>query len=147
MTIVGDVIHHHKDNLRVGTYARIKNFSVKRNYLGGFKKGDMSYAYINVTEQTCHYYICIITLEFILFYIEICITNLKKTHENIAMATFNAIVVGIRGHYKSVNNEDFCHMVITYGITKNDDDIVEFFCYFQDEYTTIKYALKNVRMC
>lgn len=78
---------------------------------------------------------------------KICITNLGKTHKNIAMAIFCAIVVGVRDHYKSVNNEFYCHMVIIDGITRQDHNIVGFSQYFQDECTTIKYALKEMRMC
>lgn len=41
---------------------------------------------------------------------------LKRTYKSYQMTTFSAVVVEVRGHYKSANNQDYCQMVIVDGI-------------------------------
>ena len=44
MTIADYVIHHHEEKIKARTYVRIESFGVKRKYVGGFQKVNMSFA-------------------------------------------------------------------------------------------------------
>ena len=57
------------------------------------------------------------------------------------MTTFNAIVVGVRGHYKSANND--CQVIVAYEIGEDDHDTVEFIRAFREEYTKINIAFES----
>ena len=59
------------------------------------------------------------------------------------MPTFSTIVVSIRGHFKSANNDNYCQMIIIGGIAENDHDIVGFSRVFHNEYTKINNAFKS----
>jgi hypothetical protein len=59
------------------------------------------------------------------------------------MATFNSIVVGVRGHYKSTNNDDYCQVIVADGIREEDHNTVGFLWAFHDEYTKIKNAFES----
>ena len=59
------------------------------------------------------------------------------------MATFSLIVVGVRGHYKSVNNDDYCQVIVADGIDEEDYDTVGFSRAFHDEYTKINNAFES----
>jgi len=59
------------------------------------------------------------------------------------MATFSSIVVGVRGHYKSANNDDYCQVIVADGIGEEDHDTIGFSRAFHDEYTKIKSAFES----
>ena len=59
------------------------------------------------------------------------------------MATFSSIVVGVRGYYKSANNDDFCQVIVADDIGEEDHDTVGFLRAFHDEYTKIKTAFES----
>ena len=42
------------------------------------------------------------------------------------MTTFSAIVIGVRGYYKSTNNNDYCQVIVTDEIGEEDHDTVKF---------------------
>ena len=144
MTIASDVIHHHENKIRAGTYMRIESFGVKHKHAGGFRKGDIHFA-ILVLQNTHIVILHPFVSELLpIFYTETCIRNFKKrSQESFPMATFSIIVVGLRGHYKSANNEDFCQVIVADGIAEEDHDTVGFLRVFHDEYTKIKEAFES----
>jgi hypothetical protein len=54
------------------------------------------------------------------------------------MVTFSAIVIGMRDHYKSANNDDYCQVIVADEIGEEDYDTVEFTQAFHEKYTKIK---------
>ena len=144
MTIASDVIHHHENKIRAGTYMRIESFGVKHKHAGGFRKGDIHFA-ILVLQNTHIVILHPFVSELLpIFYTETCIRNFKKrSQESFPMATFSIIVVGLRGHYKSANNEDFCQVIVADGIAEEDHDTVGFSRVFHDEYTKIKNVFES----
>ena len=144
MTIAGDVIHHHEEKIKPGTYVRVESFGVKRKHVGGFQKGDMPFA-ILVLQNTQVVILPPFQPELLpIFYTETCIRDFKKrSHESFPMATFSSIVIGVRGHYKSANNDDFCQVIVADGIGEEDHDTVGFSRAFHDEYTKIKTAFES----
>ena len=56
------------------------------------------------------------------------------SHESFSMTIFSSIVISVRGHYKSANNDDNCQVIVVDGIGKDDHDIVGFSRAFHDEY-------------
>jgi hypothetical protein len=123
---------------------RVKNFGVKMKYPGGFQNGDMPFA-ILVLQNT--HVIVLPPFEFDvlpIFYTETCIKDFKKrSYESFPMATFSAIVIGMRGHYKSANSDDYCQVIVADGIGEEDYDTVEFTQAFHDEYTKIKNSFES----
>lgn len=119
-------------------YVRMKIFGVKHKYVGEFYKVDMPFAILIL--QDTHVNILTFVLKLLpIFYIWTCIENFKgRSHESLPMAIFSVVVVGVRYHYKSVNNEEFCQMIITNGILEEDHVIVGFSQSFHDEYAKIK---------
>ena len=113
-------------------------------HVGGFQKGYMPFA-ILILQNTQVVVIHSFEYElFLIFYTETCIRDFKKrSHESFSMATFYSIVVGVRGHYKSANNDDYCQVIVADGIGKEDHDTVEFARTFHDEYTKIKNAFES----
>ena len=65
------------------------------------------------------------------------------SHKSFSMTIFTSIVVGIRGHYKSGNNDDNCQVILADGIGKDDHDTVGFSRAFHDEFLKIKNAFEN----
>ena len=59
------------------------------------------------------------------------------------MATFSAIVIGMRDHYKSANNNDYCQIIVADGIGEEDYDTVKFTQTFHKEYTKIKNGFES----
>ena len=59
------------------------------------------------------------------------------------MAIFISIVVGVRGHYKSANNDDNCQVIVADGIVEEDHDTGGLSRAFHDEFTKIKNAFDN----
>ena len=123
---------------------RVENFGVKRKYPGGFQKGDMPFA-ILVLQNT--HVVVLPPFEatlFPIFYTKTCIRDLKKrSHESFSMATLSAIVIGVRGHYKSANNDDYCQVIVADRIGKEDHDTVGFTQAFHEQYTKIKTGFEN----
>lgn len=79
-----------------------------------------------------------------IFYTKTCIRDFKKmSHESFSMATFSSIVVSVRGHYKSANNDDDCQVIVTDIIGEDVHDIVGFSRAFHDEYTKIKNVFES----
>ena len=144
MTISGDVINHQNDKIKARIYVRIESFGVKMKHVGGFQKGYMPFV-ILILQNTQVVVIHSFEYElFLIFYTETCIRDFKKrSHESFSMATFYSIVVGVRGHYKSANNDDYCQVIVADGIGKEDHDTVEFARTFHDEYTKIKNAFES----
>ena len=54
------------------------------------------------------------------------------------MATLSAVVIGVRGHYKSANNDDYYQLIVADGIGEEDYDTVGFTQSFHEDYTKIK---------
>ena len=52
-------------------------------------------------------------------------------------------MVSVRGHYKSVNNNNYCQIKNTYGIGENDHDTVGFSRVFLNEYIKINNTFKS----
>ena len=142
MTIAGDVIHHHEKNIRLKTNMRVENSGLKRKHACGFQNGDMPFA-ILILQNTHVGVLPSVEVElFPIFYTKTCIRYFKKkTHESFPMTTFNAIVVGVRGHYKSANND--CQVIVAYEIGEDDHDTVEFMRAFREEYTKINIAFES----
>ena len=59
------------------------------------------------------------------------------------MATFSSMVVGVRGHYKSANNDNYCQVFVTDGTGEDDHNTIKFSAVFHDEYTKIKNAFES----
>lgn len=79
-----------------------------------------------------------------IFHTKICIRYLKKrSHESFSLTTFNVVVVGVKGYYKSANNEGFRQVLIIDGITEEDHDIFRFSRLFHDQYVSIKDTFEN----
>ena len=56
---------------------------------------------------------------FLIFYTDIYIRHFKNgSYESFLMATFSAIMIGVRGNYKNTNNDDHCQVIVTYEIEK-----------------------------
>ena len=117
---------------------RVENFVIKRKHVGDFQKDDMPFA-ILVLQNT--HVVVLLPFEFellsIFLYVDSYKRFKKKCHESLPMATFNAILVGVRGHYKSANNDNYCQVIIADGIGKDDHDTVKFTRTFYEEYTKI----------
>jgi hypothetical protein len=123
---------------------RTKSFGVKRKHVGGFQKENMPFA-ILVLQNTQIVVLLVFKPELLpIFYTKICIKYFKKrSHESFPMATFSSIVVGVRGHYKSANNDDYCQVIVVDGVGEEDHNTVEFSQAFHDEYTKIKNTFES----
>ena len=62
------------------------------------------------------------------------------------MATFSTIVISVRGHCKSANNDDYCQVIVANGIGEENHDIVGFMQTFHKKYTKIKMTLKMMKI-
>lgn len=56
------------------------------------------------------------------------------------MATFSAIVIRVRGHYKNINNKDFVKSLLQMIMRKNITILLDFCEFFHNEYTKINNA-------
>ena len=123
---------------------RVENFGIKRKHPRGFQKADMSFAILVL--QNTH----VVVLPpfkpklFPIFYTETCIRDFKKrSHGSFPVATLSAIVIVVRGHYKSANNDDYCQVIVVDGIGEEDHDTVGFTQVFHEEYTKIKTGFER----
>ena len=126
---------------------RLENFGVKRKHPDGFQNGDMPFA-ILVLQNT--HVVVLPPFEpelFPIFYTETCIRDFKKrSHESFSLATLSAIVIGVRGHYNSANNDDYCQVIVVDGIGEDDHDTVGFTQAFHEEYTKIKIGFERMKI-
>ena len=143
MTISGNVIDHHEKKIQLEIYVKFENFAVRCKHSGGFQKGDMPYALLVSVNTTITILPLFILKLLPIFYTKIYIRDFnKRCHKSFPMATFGAIVVGIKGLYKNAGNEDYFQVVIANGLIKEDHDIVGFSKAFHDQYSKIKRAFE-----
>ena len=84
---------------------------------------------------------------FPIFYTETCIRDFKKrSHESFSMATLSAIVIGMRGHYKSANNDDYCQVIVADGNGKTITIQWNLHKHFMKNTPKSRMVLKGVKM-
>ena len=59
------------------------------------------------------------------------------------MVTFSTIVVDMRGHYKSANNDDYCQVIIADEIGEKYHDTMGFTRAFYEKYIKIKNIFES----
>ena len=59
------------------------------------------------------------------------------------MTTFTSIVVGVRGHYKNANNDDYFQVIVVDCISEEDHNTIGFSRAFHDEYTKIRNVFES----
>ena len=88
---------------------KIESFGIKRNHAGELHKCDIPFVIlilqnINVVVLPPFVYELILifhTETYIKYFMKIC-------HKSFSIITFSATMVGVRGHYKNTNNDNFC---------------------------------------
>lgn len=110
-----------------------------------YRKGDIHFVILilqNINVVVLPPFVSELSL---IFYTETYIKDFKKIcHKSFSMATFSAIMVGIRGHYKNTNNDDFCQVIVADNIAVEDHNPLKFCKFFMMNRPKSRVPLKLV---